>query len=121
MSENEIKWVKLQLPEGLAPSQIENQQLVQAKTDSKKYCISKVESGWYAVQDSCPHAGASLSKGYMVKGQVVVCPLHRIKFDICTGKNVTGEGYGMRSYKVKEEGNDLFIGLPDKNWYQFWK
>ncbi|MEX0813865.1 MAG: Rieske 2Fe-2S domain-containing protein [Chitinophagales bacterium] len=121
MSENDLKWEKLHLPELMSPAEIENGQLVQAECESKKYCLSKVNDNWYAIRDTCPHASASLSKGFMVKGQVVVCPLHRAKFDICSGKNISGEGYGMRSYPVKQEDDQLYLGLTDKNWYEFWK
>lgn len=121
MTENDLKWEKLQLPELMSPAEISNGELVQATCKNKKYCLGKINDKWYAITDNCPHAGASLSKGYIVKGQVVVCPLHRIKFDICTGRNVTGEGYGLRSYSVKQEENDLYLGVPEKNWYEFWK
>lgn len=121
MVNNDLKWEKLQLPDLLKPADIEEGQLVLARCESKKYCLSKIKGKWHAIIDKCPHAGASLSKGYMVKGQVVVCPVHHMKFDICSGQNITGEGYKMHAFPVKEEGDQLYLGMTEKYWYQFWK
>ena len=35
----------------------------------------------YAIEDSCPHAGASLSNGKL-EGRRVACPAHGLKFDL---------------------------------------
>ena len=121
MAVQEIKWHKLELPEKLHPSQIKKGALVQVQYKNKKYCLGKNNAGWFAIPDKCPHAGASLSKGQLIEEKIVVCPLHRICFDITNGKNTSGEGYGMESFQVKKEDAFLYIALPDKKWYQFWK
>jgi len=40
---------------------------------------------FYAVDDECTHAIASLAEGRL-EGRTVFCPLHGGSFDICTGK-----------------------------------
>lgn len=39
---------------------------------------------YYALDDTCPHAEASLSEGWIEDG-LVECPLHQALFDLATG------------------------------------
>lgn len=43
--------------------------------------VFKVGEMAYAIDDSCPHAGASLANGRLL-GRRVVCPAHGLKFDL---------------------------------------
>ncbi|PZP52596.1 MAG: (2Fe-2S)-binding protein [Pseudopedobacter saltans] len=67
----------------------------------KKVCISRIEGMYYAYTDKCPHAGVSFSDGgVLINKCVVVCPLHAYKFNIKNGRNITDEGYRLRTYVV---------------------
>jgi nitrite reductase/ring-hydroxylating ferredoxin subunit len=88
------------------------------KIEGKRYCIAKFEGTYYAMQNNCPHAGASLGEGWCDKQGNIICPVHRIKFDIKTGKNPTGEGYYLKTYPIKNNEQGLFIGFPQKKWWQ---
>jgi len=46
--------------------------------------VFKVGDAVYAIDDSCPHAGASLSGG-IVQGRTVACRAHGLKFDMTHG------------------------------------
>jgi nitrite reductase/ring-hydroxylating ferredoxin subunit len=41
---------------------------------------------FFATQDRCSHAIASLSEGWM-EGHEVVCPVHEARFDVRTGQH----------------------------------
>jgi nitrite reductase/ring-hydroxylating ferredoxin subunit len=56
--------------------------------------LSNVKGKIYATQDSCGHQRASLFRGKL-EGAIVTCPLHRAKFDVTTGKNVSGINMSM--------------------------
>ena len=86
----------------------------------KKLCLANVEGEYYAVQDACPHAYGSLGKGWC-EGADVVCPVHRMKFNVKTGANTTGEGYRLTQYPTEMTEEGLYIGLSNKKWFQFWK
>jgi nitrite reductase/ring-hydroxylating ferredoxin subunit len=43
--------------------------------------VFRVGEAVYAIDDSCPHAGASLSNGKL-QGTRVSCPAHGLKFDL---------------------------------------
>jgi nitrite reductase/ring-hydroxylating ferredoxin subunit len=43
----------------------------------------------HAVDDACPHEGASLGDGVVVDGDVT-CPWHSFHFDLTSGRNTDG-------------------------------
>jgi nitrite reductase/ring-hydroxylating ferredoxin subunit len=69
----------------------------------------------YAVEDRCPHAGATLSEGE-VDGSIVTCPRHGSQFDVCTGERTRGPAdAALRTFRAVEE--DGFVHLlldPDQ-------
>lgn len=46
--------------------------------------VFKVGAAVYAIDDSCPHGGASLSGG-IAQGRTVACRAHGLKFDMAHG------------------------------------
>lgn len=64
---------------------------------------------FFAIDDICTHAYASLSEGYVEDG-CVECPLHAGRFDIRTGKAqgvpVTED---VRTYKIKVDGDSIYV------------
>ncbi|MDI9850239.1 Rieske 2Fe-2S domain-containing protein [Rhodoblastus sp. 17X3] len=43
--------------------------------------VFRVDNAVYAIQDSCPHKGASLSNG-VVQGKTVACRAHGLRFNL---------------------------------------
>ena len=43
--------------------------------------VFRIGDAVYAIDDSCPHAGGSLSNGKL-QGTRVICPVHGLKFDL---------------------------------------
>ncbi|WP_152050366.1 Rieske (2Fe-2S) protein [Tautonia marina] len=57
-----------------------------------------------ALDDRCPHAGASLGNGWIEEG-AVVCPLHRWRFSLIDGRCLGvegGEGVPRLPVEVRE-------------------
>ena len=54
----------------------------------REIAIFNLQGNFFATDDICTHAYASLADGY-VEGERVECPLHGGCFDIKTGKAVT--------------------------------
>jgi len=52
------------------------------------------------LDDSCPHAGASLSAGYVEDG-CIICPWHHWAFDVNTGVCPDSDAYTVRVYEVR--------------------
>ncbi len=73
--------------------------------------VFHLEDGFHAIEDTCSHAGASLSFGQIVDGHVVACSRHGAHFDIKTGRVVSLPAVrGVRCYEVKLEDGQLFVG-----------
>jgi nitrite reductase/ring-hydroxylating ferredoxin subunit len=47
--------------------------------------LFNIEGRVYAIDDICPHAGASLADGAL-DGKIVSCPWHFAEFDVTCGK-----------------------------------
>ena len=58
--------------------------------------------GYYALNRRCTHRGGDLAKGTL-KGKVVTCPRHGSRFDVTTGKCLSGPRLGPLSFKVHDE------------------
>jgi len=59
------------------------------ESGGKELCIANVNGTFYAIGDRCPHMNASLSMGTL-EGTIVTCPLHFSRFDITTGRKISG-------------------------------
>jgi nitrite reductase/ring-hydroxylating ferredoxin subunit len=71
--------------------------------------VFRCGAGLAAVEDRCPHAGASLAEGGYADG-VVTCPAHGSQFDVQTGERVRGPAdVGVRSYTVVAEGGRVWL------------
>ncbi|MFZ3149835.1 MAG: Rieske 2Fe-2S domain-containing protein [Methanothrix sp.] len=55
----------------------------------KELCIANVSGTIYVIGDRCGHQNASLSRGTL-QGKIVTCPLHFSRFDVTTGKKISG-------------------------------
>jgi 3-phenylpropionate/trans-cinnamate dioxygenase ferredoxin subunit len=75
--------------------------------------LCNVEGELFAVDDICPHAGASLGAGRL-DGERLVCPFHAARFDLRTGAAVSGPAdHGLSTYPVRVEGNDVQVAVPE--------
>lgn len=72
-----------------------------------------IEQGYFAIEDSCSHQGASLTFG-SIDGFCVACPRHGAMFDIRTGDVLSLPALrGVKNYFVKiEEGNVVVSTAP---------
>lgn len=70
--------------------------------DGQPICLVRIGDQVYALDDRCPHAGASLSRGY-VEGDVVRCRIHHWGFRLSDGACVDGPNacYGARTMPVR--------------------
>jgi 3-phenylpropionate/trans-cinnamate dioxygenase ferredoxin subunit len=77
----------------------------------KKICITKFREEWFAFPYTCPHAGGILAGGYIDKTGNIVCPLHGYRFSLKNGRNMSGEGFYMKTFPIEIRGNGIFIGM----------
>lgn len=70
--------------------------------NGKEILIANVDGNYYAIGNKCTHAGGDLSKGSL-EGNVVTCPRHGSKFDLTTGKAISGPKILFAKLTVKDE------------------
>lgn len=93
--------------------------LVPVEAGGEKLLLTRIAGKYYAAQRKCPHLGYNLCKGKL-DGEAVVCPLHKAKFDLATGRIERDPKLlfiGMKAksdlaiYPVKEMGDDIYVGI----------
>jgi nitrite reductase (NADH) small subunit len=68
---------------------------------------------YHAIDDCCPHMGASLAGGY-VENNVVTCPWHAWRFNITDGTWQDNKRLKIGSYPVQVEGTDVLVQVEVK-------
>jgi nitrite reductase/ring-hydroxylating ferredoxin subunit len=85
----------------------------------------------FACNNSCPHRGASLSKGE-IKGDNIICYMHGYEFNIFTGRLVNMKSWkrdwrwmeqtaawresgDLTMYSVEENDNEVYVEIPSDN------
>lgn len=93
-----------------------------------KYSIGlyRTADGFHALLNVCPHRGAPLCEGlvcgttketdrrefvYHRENEIVRCAWHGWEFDIRTGASLVDPKVKARTFKVIEEGEDLFVQI----------
>ena len=71
--------------------------------------LANVAGIFYALSDVCGHQRAPLSRGRLV-GHEVECPLHFARFDVCTGKLLSGPvATDVPIYEVQVKEDTVYI------------
>ncbi len=75
--------------------------------DGRRIALFRADSGWYALDGTCPHAGGPLADGILADCRVI-CPLHERAFDLATGAALSG-GPGVEAYEVEVRDGVVYI------------
>jgi nitrite reductase (NADH) small subunit/3-phenylpropionate/trans-cinnamate dioxygenase ferredoxin subunit len=81
----------------------------------RRVAVFRVGERWRALQDRCPHMGASLAEGRIESG-VVTCHWHGWRFELETGRGAppARPWACARPYEVRVDGEDVWIRCPDE-------
>ena len=90
-------WIRIFETEEDFKNYIQPDTFVLFELRGEKIVVTRTSKGFFAVQDRCPHNGASLSKGFCSKNNEIICPLHRYSFDLQTGKSTSGGAYALKT------------------------
>jgi nitrite reductase (NADH) small subunit/3-phenylpropionate/trans-cinnamate dioxygenase ferredoxin subunit len=84
---------------------------ITVEVKGKLVAIFHLESGLHAIDDVCPHMGASLSSG-CVEGDIVTCPWHAWRFRITDGVWADNPRIKIGSYPVRVDGDQVQVQVP---------
>lgn len=73
--------------------------------------IFESQGKYYALDDFCPHQGASLSAGWIHDG-CVACPWHAWRFSLADGSWTDNPKIKTDHFEVKVQDSSIMVGLP---------
>jgi nitrite reductase (NADH) small subunit len=78
---------------------------------NKDVAVFNTKGQYHAIDDLCPHMGASLSGGYVEDG-VVTCPWHYWRFCLADGAWADNPRVKTGCYAVHVVGDEMQLELP---------
>ncbi len=114
MYSGKINWFQIAL--SVNEIQWHSNNMTVVVVDGKKVTIAKFKDELFAFDYKCLHAGGVMAEGFIDSLGNAVCPLHRYKFNLKTGRNVTGEDY-LKTYFIEIRGEGVFVGFAEKKWF----
>lgn len=115
MTEQKQQWIKV--AEHLEEISFDTNNLAEVKAGEKTLCLGRHKGELFAFAAKCPHASGALANGFIDASGNVVCPLHRYKFCMKNGRNVSGEGYSLKHWPVDVRADGVYVGLEDKSFF----
>lgn len=76
-------------------------------------CLVRTRAGIFAVADSCPHLGDSLSRGTTNYLNEIVCPWHSYRFSLTTGQECEYRTRRLPTFVIQIEPTGIFLQVPD--------
>jgi nitrite reductase (NADH) small subunit len=81
------------------------------EVNGKLIALFNQEGTYYAIDDVCPHMGASLSGGYVEAG-IVTCPWHAWRFRLNDGVWADNPRLKIGCYAVRVENGQVQVEVP---------
>lgn len=78
----------------------------------KRIALFHIDGQYHAIDDLCPHMGASLATGWVEEG-VVTCPLHAWRFRLSDGAWADNPRIKTGCYAVHVEGEQIQLEFPE--------
>ncbi|BFU93281.1 MAG: putative Rieske-type ferredoxin [Nitrospira sp.] len=76
-----------------------------------RIALFNVDGAYYAVDNTCPHAGGPLGEGF-VSGDVVECPWHGWAFNLRTGERCGNPNITVACCPVQVTDGEIQVALP---------
>ena len=113
MAEKTLKWFKV--ADDLQSIDWQSNNLALVDVGGRKITLARKDNRVFACAHKCPHASGIFVDGFIDAVGNIVCPLHRYKFSLVNGRNVSGEGYYLKVYGIEERESGIFVGFEDNN------
>ena len=108
-----MKWYKVfnTVDEAKQHVAINSLQLLTIK--NTRICLAHTPSGFFAVDNSCPHLGESLHKGKINYLNEIICPWHTYRYNLKSGVECNHRSEHLKRYALKINDSGFFIGLEE--------
>ncbi len=119
MAERKYVWHKL--ADNVAQIDFSTNKMTEVTIAGKTICVALHNEQLLSCSHTCPHAGGTLAQGYIDAVGNIVCPLHRYKFNLKNGRNVSGEGYYLKTFPIEIRKEGVFVGFEENNFFNWLK
>lgn len=86
--------------------------VIRVEVAGRAIAIYNLDGVFYATDDICTHAYASLAEGFL-EGEIIECPLHGATFSIRTGEALSAPATEpLATYPVRVDGDDILVAVP---------
>ncbi|WP_311567321.1 Rieske (2Fe-2S) protein [Photobacterium arenosum] len=99
-----------EIPQALIPAENERRFIT---FNGKDIALFNVAGQYHAINDSCPHQGASLCSGRL-SGHILQCCAHGLRFDLSTGYMLHSQQVKLECFAVQTRGERVFIELTEE-------
>jgi len=98
----------------LGPADLAEREVRSYAVGEHEILVCLLDGTYFGLDDVCNHAGCALSGGKL-RGRVIVCPCHRVAFDVATGRNESAPHLcgDQRTIALQIEDGTIFALLPD--------
>ncbi|MDR5752309.1 MULTISPECIES: Rieske (2Fe-2S) protein [unclassified Caballeronia] len=80
--------------------------------DGRSVVLFNIDGVVHAIDNSCPHNGASLANGRL-DGNVLQCPAHGLRFDLVSGCVVGAKGMCLSKLSIETIDGELIVQVDD--------
>ena len=80
------------------------------EANGKSIALFNVDGTFQAIDNTCIHQGGPLGEG-KIDGNIVTCPWHGWKYDVCTGISPVNSQVKVAKYEVKVEGDEVKVKI----------
>ena len=82
--------------------------------EDRQIAVFLQQGSFFALDNECPHAGASLAHGIIQAG-TVRCRIHHWRFRICDGKYLDADEprHNVRSYQTRIVGGEVQVACGE--------
>jgi nitrite reductase/ring-hydroxylating ferredoxin subunit len=81
------------------------------EVDGIRIAVFNVGGAFFAVDNTCPHAGGPLGEGKLCEA-VVECPWHGWKFSVISGERVGNPAITVTRCAVRIQGDEVQVAIP---------
>ena len=94
----------------MASSALGEDDVTEVLVEGLQLAISRVGGMLYAIDNTCPHAGAALSDGDL-DGRNLLCPDHGWSFDLATGACAIDPSSSVNAYRIRQRDGRIEVAL----------
>lgn len=80
------------------------------EVDGLRIAVFRHEGAFHALLGRCPHANGAMGHGWVEDGQAV-CPLHRWRFRLETGRCTTVRGESLHRFACEARDGQVWVAV----------